>query len=83
MLIRSELRKAGKIGKMLEDFLRKLYDFDYIIVLLLLTFVLPFLDPFLEKLSREELLFLSRLLIAVIIAIIYLHIFKAKFIDGD
>ena len=69
---------------MFKDFLRKLYDFDYIIVFLFLTFVLSFFaDPFLEKLSREELLFLSRLLIAVIIAIIYLHIFKAKVIDGD
>ena len=69
---------------LVEDFLRKLCDFDYIIVLFLLTFVLPFfVDSFLEKLSREELLFLSRLLIAVTIAIIYLYIFKAKIFDGD
>jgi len=33
--------------------------------------------------SREQLLFLSRLLIAVIVATIYLYIFKVKVIDGD
>lgn len=69
---------------LVKDFLRKLYDFDYIIVLFFITFILPFfVVPFLEKLSREDLLVLSRLLIAVIVAIIYLHIFKARVIDGD
>ena len=73
---------------MVKSFLHRLYvyiiNFDYIIVLFFITFILPFfVDPFLEKLSREDLLVLSRLLIAVIVAIIYLHIFKAKVFDGD
>lgn len=72
---------------MVKSFLHRLYvyiiNFDYIIVLLFITFILPFfVDPFLEKLSREDLLVLSRLLIAVIVAIIYLHIFKDK-VFGD
>jgi hypothetical protein len=73
---------------LVKSFLHRLYvyiiNFDYIIVLFFITFILPFfVDPFLEKLSREDLLVLSRLLIAVIAAIIYLHIFKAKVFDGD
>ena len=68
---------------LVKDFLRRLHDFDYIIVLFSIIILSFFVDQLLEKLSREDLLVLSRLLIAVILAVIYLHIFRAKVFDGD
>jgi hypothetical protein len=71
------------LRRRLKSFLRRLYDFDYIIFLFSIIILSFFVDPLLEKLSREDLLVLSRLLIAVILAVIYLHIFRAKVFDGD
>jgi len=47
----------------------------YYATIFFLTFIVAaFMDPILEKLSKEELLMLSRLLITILFAVAYLYL---------